>query len=460
MELNSGSIYLKAVIEKVLSIENNDARFEAFCNAVVSVVEGGAIIIGTTASWDMGRDGIGLGRARGIYLCTSLRDDIDAKLLSDLKRITDTTKDISRLYFCSSHRVSEYARDKYSAQLIDEAGFDFPVTCFGASQLAEISSDSPVIVERYYQAEIDDVNRVISANQSEGAEVRGLRLALISSAAEDSFAIREGIYSASLLDLMKNGNRLTLSKCCKALADSLHLNRNLAPETLQPHLSKLLNKGLIGIRDGVYSITENGLIDVRKREQDGVGRLLSLRRAVRESIEDAIGEKIVDDEYSRIWTVFEERMTHYFLSRGEELVTEISELLGTADFSNVGEGVNKNKLGSTLSFLDELAQSVGNASSHPSRRIELTQAVKDIFTDRSSPAAEWLVRIAASFLAACALGLENSSSIALKNLLARTRLVLDTDVVLSLLGEGEPEHVGVDALVDRWKRMGGTNSYS
>jgi hypothetical protein len=81
--------------------------------------------------------------------------------------------------------------------------------------------------------------------------------------------------------------------------------------------------------------------------------------------------------------------------------------------------------------------------------------VQDLYTDSASHDTAWLVRVAASFLAACALGLEYSTSRAVAETLKKTTLVLDTDVVLSLLGEGEPEHESVETIVRRWTQNGG-----
>ncbi|URI06281.1 hypothetical protein MW290_10140 [Aquincola tertiaricarbonis] len=96
------------VSQAALIQETNDGRFENFCREAVSALEGGAIIFSTSVSWDLGRDGVGGGKARGIYVCASLRDDVDAKALDDLNRLLCTTKKIERVYFCSSHRLTEH----------------------------------------------------------------------------------------------------------------------------------------------------------------------------------------------------------------------------------------------------------------------------------------------------------------------------------------------------------------
>lgn len=452
MEAQAASPYLKVVFEKVLNAETSDPRFEAACNSLVSALEGGASVFGTSASWDLGRDGVGYGAANGIYVLSSLRDDIDHKVLDDLQRITSTTQRIKRLYFCLSNRISEHARTKYEAQLLSEAGQDISITCLGSGQLAEIADRNPEIAERHYGAEIENVLRVMNDEPSESTELRGLRLALISTANDTSDSIRKEVYKTGLLDVLLDGVAKTVAKASKDLSDSLRLQRSISEEAVRPHLKALCSEGLVAIvaEGPAYTITDKGRADVDARKEAGVDRLLALRQAVRNSIESSLQAPLIEGDFTRLWGVFEERMAHYFMSRGESIVAEICELLGAE------EGINSDAAHAPrLSFLTELATAVAATSSHSGRQSELEQAVKDLFSDRTGPASDWLVRIAANFMTACALGLEHTSARAVERLLAKTRLLLDTDVVLSLFGEGEPEHDGVVALVDRWKRLGG-----
>lgn len=148
----SVSPYYKAVVEKILNAEESDPRFEGACNALISALEGGATISKTAASWDLGRDGVGLGSAKGVYVLSSLRDDIDGKVLSDLERIKGTTKGIKRLYFCLSNRLSEHRRDGTEAVLRREVDGEFEVICFGSLQLCEIAAQHPGVIERFYKA--------------------------------------------------------------------------------------------------------------------------------------------------------------------------------------------------------------------------------------------------------------------------------------------------------------------
>lgn len=447
MSVDSTSLE-QTVSTTVLELETNDYRFERFCNAVVSELEGGAVIFSTSPSWDLGRDGVGGGRAAGIYVCTSLRDDVDEKALSDIERVTSTTSGITRLYFCSSHRLSEHRRQSIESVLGNETDYAFPIVCLGATQLIESDrAHGSAQMEKHYGPEIKNALRAIERDPNDETEIRGLRLALIATSADNSSAIRHEVYASGLLDVLSDRQPRAISGLARDFSALLRLQRNVAQEAIQPTLSKLYRDGLVD-NDGVtYVVTAAGLASVEEREKQAAIRLLGGRQAIREALESAMGARFADDHFTKIWEVFEERMAQYFLSRGDALVSEIGELLG--------ESNEMPERSSPLTFLDEFATAVAATSNLPQQREELRQAVKDLFTDRTSAATDWLVRLSAGFLAACAAGLEYSSNVALTRLLERTTLALDTDVLLSLLGHGEPEHEAIDTIVDRWARLGG-----
>jgi hypothetical protein len=148
--------FIRTISLAVLEQETNVPRFETFCRGVVSELEGGAPIVSTSTSWDLGRDGVGLGVARGIYVCCSLRDDVDIKAISDIERITSTTRGIQRLYFCSSQNLSEYRLAQIQEELEKELDRKFPVICLGALQLRDVGLSHGDMLRRQYAAEIAD----------------------------------------------------------------------------------------------------------------------------------------------------------------------------------------------------------------------------------------------------------------------------------------------------------------
>ncbi|MQA21162.1 hypothetical protein [Rugamonas rivuli] len=448
MPLVQDSPLVISIATKVLDIETNDGRFENFCREAVSAMEGGALILSTSASWDLGRDGVGYGRADGIYLCASLRDDVDAKALSDIERISSKAANIKRVYFCSSHELSEHRRNEIAAALEAEVEHKFSITVCGSRQLVEAVASNVEILNRFYGAEIEDCIRVITERDEKNHDVRGLKLALIS-LDEDSVAVRSHIYRSVILEILGSDGAITIEGLAKRISDRLHLSSVIAKEALVAPVSMLSADGVISNDQRLIKITEAGKSELVQNTADAATRLLDGRAVIRSAIENAIGGRLAEDHYSKIWSIFQDRLVAYFISRGETLVFEVSELLGLDATGEKPESIRP------FSFVEEVAKAVADTSSSSQQRIELDQAIKDIFLERTGPAAEWLVRLCMSFIAACTLGMEHSAGQEIERVLRKTSLVLDTDVVLSLLGEGEIDHEGVTAIVDRWRRIGG-----
>ncbi|MGG7604666.1 hypothetical protein [Massilia sp. BKSP1R2A-1] len=437
-----------SITTKILDIETNDGRFEGLCRSAVSILEGDAQILSTSASWDMGRDGVGFGKAEGIYVCASLRDDVDAKALSDLQRLALTTKRVKKVYFCSSHDLSEHRRDKIATQLENEVDHKFSIVVCGSRQLAEAAATKVEVLNRFYGPEIDDCLKILTEGEDQSADMRGLKLALVS-LGEDSSSVREHIYRTVVLEILTHEGAVTVEGLSKRISDRLHLSRPLAKEALVAPLGQLLSERVINFDGRLYSATEEGCAEIARQAQDVPARLLNGRSLIRESIEKAIGSKLAEDHFNKIWNIFQDRIVSYFISRGETLVFEVSEIIGLD-----GELRKPQEL-RPFSFVDDLANALAQTSSSPQQQKEIEQAIKDIFLERTGPAAEWLVRVCMTFVAACTLGMEHSAGHAIAKVLRRTTLVLDTDVTMSLLGEGETDHDAVCAIVTRWRKLGG-----
>lgn len=443
-----------SVTQKIIEAETNDGRFESLCRAVIGHLEGGARILPTSVTWDRGRDGVGLGNATGIIVCASLRDDVDEKALSDIKRVSETTSNVKLLYFCSSQRLTEHRKDRIERALADEfEEFGFQVRCLGSIQMTPLARQEATVLNRLYGSEIRDCIRAITADPSDETEVRGLRLALLTAGSDDSRVIRESVYEGSILEVFLDKVPHSVATCSRLLAGLLKLQRNIDESALMPHIDHLVSAGLLKKENHVYVITEEGLLHRQREALEAADRFVAGKSAIKSQLEAAIGSKIQIDDFSRIWSVFEERLAAYFQSRGDAIVREMGAMLAIEVPD--ANGASPSETRTSLSFLDELADAVATTSSHPQRQAELAQAIKDMFADRSSEAARWLVQICASFVAACALGLEYSSGVAISSLLARTAIVLDTDVVLSLIGVGEPEHAAADLLIRKWAQNGG-----
>jgi hypothetical protein len=105
--------------------------------------------------------------------------------------------------------------------------------------------------------------------------------------------------------------------------------------------------------------------------------------------------------------------------------------------------------------IDEGAKKVRAQIQTPELADQIEQAIRDVFTERTGEVFEWLSRLCERFVALCALGLEGTSSDAVRAVLVRHRLVLDTDIILTSLCESEPDHHAARDLISRFRQIGG-----
>ena len=87
--------------------------------------------------------------------------------------------------------------------------------------------------------------------------------------------------------------------------------------------------------------------------------------------------------------------------------------------------------------------------------MDIGQAVIDAFHNTTTPVFEWFTKLCACYTAICSLGLSESTQLALIDKLKNMSLFFDTDIVLSWLAEGEPDHEKIKSLVDGWSKVGG-----
>jgi hypothetical protein len=78
-----------------------------------------------------------------------------------------------------------------------------------------------------------------------------------------------------------------------------------------------------------------------------------------------------------------------------------------------------------------------------------------MFQEKASDAFKWLSSLGSIYVAMCSLGLEQSAQQQIQSRLCELDLIFDTDVVLSLLSSGEPQHLPVIDIVKNWERIKG-----
>lgn len=434
----------KAVIEN----EVHSKRFETFANQLISSQEGGAAIINTSDSWDLGKDGRGVLPTGQVFVCCSLTDAVEHKSSKDLRRLTTFEKKIKTVYFCSSKFLSEHRCNIIRTEIISLLDTDCLVIVYGSNHLAEIAGHHTGIIDQLYKAEIDDCISILMGREDrqEDAE-NALRLALLTTGADESIEIRGNLYKGGLLEVLKDNNSRNLSECCRDLSAILRLSRQIPQETILYHLKSLLGSGEIELVNDHYKITSIGKKFIDESQEKAASALVSGRNAFRAELEREIGYKLSDDHFERIWSITKQFLTQAFYTKGKTLVEFASTILN-------GAKASRHSLPTSAQFINELAIAVSETSSNNDQQQELKTSIVDIFLIKDGPVFNWFTTICFSFIALCSLGLESQSGKALATVISKIGLVFDTDVLLSLICQGEPEHDSVSAIQKRWNILG------
>ena len=433
----------------VIIADDSTSRFERFCIDLLNAVEGGANIVSTSKSWDMGRDGRGVTRTgTTIFICCSLTNEVDSKSSSDIKRLKGNASKIDRVYFCSSQALSEFRCNEIEAEVRKILDKSSQVVVYGCQQLTDYAIRFADVLLSHYKSEINDVIKMLEGTTKvSGPEANSLRLALIATGGENTLTIRAEIYKASIREVLKTHDK-SLGDICRDISNTFKLNRSLPEIIIKEQLNELIEIGEINVTDKKYSLTELGKSNLVAGEENAMEELLTGRNVIKNSIEILIGSELTDQHYNLIWNKLQEELAVLFYNRGQQMVEALSII--------IGDGNKKTKLSKDeLFFIEELSISVASVTASPDLKIQIKTAISDMFTEKNGPAFNWLLQICSAFIAICSLGLESIVGQAISHILTKLILVFDTDVVLSLLSEGEADHDSVDAIVTRWHSLGG-----
>src|ERR1039457_1491003 len=433
----------------VIIADDSTSRFERFCIDLLNAVEGGANIVSTSKSWDMGRDGRGVTRTgTTIFICCSLTNEVDSKSSSDIKRLKANASKIDRVYFCSSQALSEFRCNEIETEVRKLLDKSSQIVVYGCQQLTDYAIRFTDALLSHYKSEITDVIKMLEGTtKASGPEANSLRLALIATGGENTLTIRAEIYKASLREVLKTHDK-SLGDICRDISNTFKLNRSLPEIIIKEQLNELIEIGEINVNDKKYSLTDLGKRNLIAGEENAMEELLTGRNVIKNSIEILIGSKLTDQHYNLIWNKLQEELAVLFYNRGQQMVEALSII--------IGDGNKKTKLSKDeLFFIEELSISVASVTSSPDLKIQIKTAISDMFTEKNGPAFNWLLQICSAFIAICSLGLESIVGQAISHILTKLILVFDTDVVLSLLSEGEADHDSVDAIVTRWHSLGG-----
>jgi hypothetical protein len=442
----------EGLIESILLSESSDSRFEKFCAELYERSEN-ITLLPTSSTYDRGRDAISLSPSRGshaVVICATLNKDIDDKVRSDLLRISGTT-DPDRLIYCSSQRLTEHKKDQLEAEIRKVLKPSCSAAMQGCVQIGKLSARFPEVFQKFYQAEISTLRNTLLAFQhgEESVEKTGLRLALITAGSDDARALRKNISKRAVLDVLRQYGQVTPGKVAVVLSADLRLPKTLDENFIISILSEMVEQKLVEVVGGAYVFTEKGREEAEAIPKSALENFAAGRGLIRLSLQQLTGIAFAEAQFETLWSTLLDVLGEVFYSNGLHIILAVNELIA-------GEQATAEPKTEALdTLLRAGAKRIGALMSSPEQGREVEQAVIDLFTERKGEAFEWLSHVCERFVGLCSLGLEANSSDEIRKVLTRNRFVLDSDILITLMCEGEPDHKVARDLIGDFRKRGG-----
>jgi hypothetical protein len=211
-------------------------------------------------------------------------------------------------------------------------------------------------------------------------------------------------------------------------------NRTKANVQFRLNLYSVVMATAVG-KEQVKALREAAKVQLRKGEA-----------LVRKAVDGLLGYKLQAPQFQRLWQRLQDELANLFFANGLRLIRAIASLTQS-------KGTSRSPAFSQL--LDGVRKSVATLQVGGGRAEEVAQAVVDLFAERESEVFAWLTELAAKYVSLCSLGLEPSAQQEVSGHLKDIDIIVDTDIVLSLLSEGERPHKAVEELLKRWSLIGG-----
>lgn len=443
------------MVVHILEREVSPVRFENFCIALCSEADQ-RNYLPTSRSYDLGRDAKGASPGSvHDYICCGIEADVIKKGKGDIDRLSNTSSP-ENLIFCFTSGVTEHKANQLEAYSRKKFPSLITVRTFGKEQLASLCASHPDPFETQYASELGTLRKalgVTTANPDE-VELTGLRVALTTQLHDDAQTRRKDLVTNLLLTALANKETLTATMLAKKVSEQLRLPRLVNEGWFLAELNSLTAARLLEYNTHGYRITESGLQEIKGRTRKGTEKLLAGKETIEGEITTLTGSAPTSTEFTLVWKILEDGIVTMFISHGASIVESIISVSTGASEVHQHDDLRTN----ISRIVDRIRLIQGKGSGK--RIAEIAQAVEDMFFLRGSPAFSWLAEVAEVFLQLCTLGLDPHAQEQFRARIREISLLLDTDIVLSLLSAGEANHNAVKTIIAGWIREGGTVAVS
>jgi hypothetical protein len=434
------------IAEAIIRAEENAIRFEDFCRDICQR-EFGVVLVPTSKTYDRGRDAKPLDPAAGAYVCATLEKQKLRKKIDDDTKHLQATSAPRRVTYCTAVALSELAIDDYET-LIRGNMPQATVRVLSAQQLASLAVQYVDIFEGYYVSELKATQAMLLRleNPDQRSDDDALRLALLTMGTDDACQLRDEIGQHAVLQVLARATGpATAVRIAETIAADLRIPSSVHPNLVEALLGRLSQQLLVEEREGSWALSSAGRDAAANVPTETAQQVLEGARVIRSTLEELSGYRFTDLQFTTLWSTLLDYLTELFRSKGLAVIHAINDVLSDTTRSSVP----------LEQIASEGAVKIRNSLAIPEMGEVIEQAVIDMLTERKGAAFEWLAKVCERFVALCALGLETRSSEEIRRIIARYCLVLDSDIVITMLCEAERGHRAVREVIGRWQRLGG-----
>jgi predicted nucleic acid-binding protein len=438
----------RPVIELLIQKDEDPDRFERFANDLVSRLTENTVL-DTLKGPDLGRDGKTVGSALPpIEVLATLRKDWERKLRDDLtRRRQEGAAPATRFFGVISTPLLEGTIRAAESRILEAFGSSATLTILSGAQLVGLADDYPEDFLRHYGADYEAfVSELSSAKIAAPESTEAILLALATFAAPDSREIRSELYRQGILLVLRDAPVSNPGAVAKRFSELFRTSRPIPESVAAKYVESLKTEGLISQTEPI-ALTDKGLHLASSILRDSTEERRLGENILREELERLLGQRLADDQFQRIWTVLERELSELFYSRGNSFTDFVQRLLSADQEIDASEDERD--------IVRRIAVAAAATTAYSPLNDEIQAAVENLFWQRSTRANEWLSDLCVGYTFLCTLGFESSVRSSLISALQNCSLALDTDVVLSLICEGEPLHAALKEFMDRWTKLRG-----
>lgn len=443
------------LLTRVLGQENEHRRFEKFAAKLVSRIEGDVPVLLTSGSYDEGQDGRSVGPGPRIVVAATIGSSLDEKMQSDLAKVARLSQTFDKVYFLTTQEDSERQLNKIKPRIAELFDYAVDIVSLDVRQISQICSEMfPEIALDRYGPEIRD-EAVVDDGDDLAQEADVLELAMSTCAAPDSTEMRRTAYRLGVLSLLHGQTEpVPTSLITKRISNKLKLGRTLPVTPVETALIEMESSGLVSrTKDDYWLLSDHGHKQALAHREDDQSAWAEGETRVMSEIESTLSTPLNPGQRAQIWSDIKSEIALLFFNEGRKILRMLAPILSNDD---IVQAAGSQYAIDRAYLVRRIGEAAARSASSPLIGKEIIEAVRQMFAARGSESVAWLGRVCAAYVVVCTLGLEHTTAKAIRGILGRMSLVIDTDIILELLAYSEPDTAGVNELIRKWRQLGGT----